>query len=178
MDDFEFSSNLLYENLRILKQSYPFIQTGSIGKSIMGKDIPFVRVGRGQKEVFYSASYHANEWITSLVLLEFLYDYCNAIQTNSTIWNFDARRLFDSVSIYIVPLVNPDGVDLVTGALPKSSPSYKQASKIAYGFATIPFPDGWKANIRGVDLNLQFPAGWERAREIKYEQGFTRSCSS
>ena len=113
MDDFEFSSNLLYENLRILKQSYPFIQTGSIGKSIMGKDIPFIRVGRGQKEVFYSASYHANEWITSLVLLEFLYDYCNAIQTNSTIWNFDARRLFDSVSIYIVPLVNPDGVDLI-----------------------------------------------------------------
>ena len=108
MDDFVFSSNLLYENLRILKQSYPFIQTGSIGKSIMGKDIPFVRVGRGQKEVFYSASYHANEWITSLVLLEFLYDYCNAIQTNSNIGNFDARRLFDSVSIYIVPLVNPD----------------------------------------------------------------------
>ncbi len=178
MDDFEFSSNLLYENLRILKQSYPFIQTGSIGKSIMGKDIPFVRVGRGQKEVFYSASYHANEWITSLVLLEFLYDYCYTIQTNSTIWNFDARRLFDSVSIYIVPLVNPDGVDLVTGALPKSSPSYKQAAKIAYGFATIPFPDGWKANIRGVDLNLQFPAGWQQAREIKYEQGFTRSCSS
>ena len=177
MDDFVFSSNLLYENLRILKQSYPFIQTGSIGKSIMGKDIPFVRIGRGQKEVFYSASYHANEWITSLVLLEFMYDYCNAIQTNSSIWNFSARRLFDSVSIYIVPLVNPDGVDLVTGALPTSSPSYKQVEKIAYGFATIPFPDGWKANIRGVDLNLQFPAEWEKAREIKYAQGFTRTCS-
>ena len=69
--------------------------------------------------------------------------------------------------------INPTGVDLVTGALPKSSPSYKQAEKIAYGFATIPFPDGWKANIRGVDLNLQFPAEWEKAREIKYEQGFT-----
>jgi len=178
MDDFVFNSNLLYENLRILKQSYPFIQTGSIGKSIMGKDIPFVRIGRGQKEVFYSASYHANEWITSLVLLEFIYDYCNAIQTNSSIWNFSARRLFDSVSIYIVPLVNPDGVDLVTGALSKTSSSYKQAEKIAYGFATIPFPDGWKANIRGVDLNLQFPAGWQQAREIKYNQGFTRTCSS
>ena len=25
----------------------------------------------------------------------------------------------------------------------------------------------------GVDLNLQFPAEWERAREIKYAQGFT-----
>lgn len=178
MNDYILSSNLLYENLRILKQAYPFIKTGSIGKSIMGKYIPFVRIGRGQKEVFYSASYHANEWITSLVLLEFMYDYCNAVQSNSSIWNFSARRLFETVSIYLVPMVNPDGVDLVTGVLPKTSPSYKQAEKIAYGFATIPFPDDWKANIRGVDLNLQFPAEWQKAREIKYEQGFTRPCPS
>ena len=75
-------------------------------------------------------------------------------------------------------MVNPDGVDLVTGALHPTSPFYKQTERIAYGFATIPFPDGWKANIKGVDLNLQFPAGWQQAREIKYSQGFTRSCTS
>ena len=178
MNDYVFSSNLLYENLNVLKQTYSFLQIGSAGKSIMGKDISYVKVGRGAKEVFYSASYHANEWITSVVLLEFLYEYCNAIQNNSTIFGFPARRLFETTSIYVMPLVNPDGVDLVTGALSKSSPSYKQAEKIAYGFATIPFPDGWRANIRGVDLNLQFPAEWEMARKIKYEQGFTRTCSS
>ena len=113
MNDYILSSNLLYENLRILKLAYPFIKTGSIGKSIMGKDIPFVRIGRGQKEVFYSASYHANEWFTSLILLEFMYDYCNAVQSNSLIWNFSARRLFETVSIYLVPMVNPDGVILI-----------------------------------------------------------------
>ena len=33
---------------------------------------------------------------------------------------------------------------------------------------------GWKfLKLTGVDLNLQFPAGWEQAREIKYSQGFT-----
>lgn len=152
MDDFVFSSNLLYENLNILKETYPFLQIESTGKSIMGKDIPHVRVGRGQKEVFYSASYHANEWITSILLLEFLYEYCDAIQNNSTIWGFSARRLFDTVSIYIIPLVNPDGVDLVTGALPRNSVSYIQAKQIANKFPSIPFPDGWKANIRGVNL--------------------------
>ena len=26
----------------------------------------------------------------------------------------------------------------------------------------------------GVDLNLQFPAGWEQAKEIKYSQGFDK----
>ena len=28
----------------------------------------------------------------------------------------------------------------------------------------------------GVDLNLQFPAGWENARQIKYSQGFNQTA--
>ena len=174
MEDFIFSSDVLYENLNTLKIMYPFLITGSAGKSVLGKDIPYVRIGRGQKEVFYSASIHANEWITSIVLLEFLYEYCSAFQNNSTIWGFSARRLFETVSIYIMPMVNPDGVDLVTGAIRPNSAEYKQAQKIASNFPDIPFVDGWKANIRGIDLNLQFPAGWQNAREIKYAQGFTQ----
>ena len=66
---------------------------------------------------------------------------------------YSVSSIFENSSIYLVPLVNPDGVALVTGDLPTTSPSYKQAEKIAYGFATIPFPAGWKANIRGVDFS-------------------------
>lgn len=33
---------------------------------------------------------------------------------------------------------------------------------------------GWKFfKSTGIDINLQFPAGWEQAKEIKYSQGFT-----
>ena len=59
MEDFNFSSNTVYENLNSLKEMYPFLEVGSIGRSVLGKDTPYVRVGRGPKEVFYSAAYHA-----------------------------------------------------------------------------------------------------------------------
>jgi len=46
--------------------------------------------------------------------------------------------------------------------------AYSIAENIALNFPSISFPSGWKANLEGIDLNLQFPAGWENAQEIKY----------
>lgn len=168
-----YNSSILQIHIDSLMKLYPFIEVGSIGKSILGRSIPYIRIGRGTKEVFYSSAIHANEWITAPVLMKFVADYCYTYQNNLTILGYSARSLFNTTSIYVVPMVNPDGVDLVTGEIKSNSPTYNFAKKIAEDFPAISFPSGWKANIRGVDLNLQFPAGWEQAREIKYAQGFT-----
>ena len=168
-----YNYSLMSQNLVSLNRTYPFLNIQTVGNSVLGKNIPYIKIGRGQKEVFYSASFHANEWITSVVLMKFLADYCYTYQNNLSIFGYSARSLYDNTTIYIIPIVNPDGVDLVTGEIPVGSPLYLSAQRIANNYPSIPFTDGWKANIRGVDLNLQFPAGWEQAREIKFSQGFT-----
>ena len=66
------------------------------------------------------------------------------------------------------------GVDLVTGNYPEGSEIIKNTKLIANNFPEIPYPNGWKANILGTDLNLQFPAGWEQAKKIKFSQGFNK----
>ncbi len=167
-----YTSKILNININALKNKYPFLETGSIGTSVLGNIIPYIRIGKGEKDVFYNASFHANEWINSVVLMKFVENYSYAIQFGGTIYGFDARKIFDSVSIYVVPMVNPDGVDLVTGYIKEGSDVYEKACKIANNFPGISFPFGWKANLNGVDLNLQFPAEWERAKQIKFAQGF------
>ena len=169
-----YTYQMLQSDTQQLKSTYPFLEIGSIGYTVLGRPIPYIRIGSGEKEVFYNGAFHANEWITTPILMRFIEDYAAQYALNGRLGEYSARELYNAVSLFIVPMVNPDGVDLVTGGLQPVDNPYKNAQEIAKSFPDIPFPSGWKANIEGVDLNLQFPAGWQEAKQIKYSQGFTK----
>lgn len=162
-------TRLVIEGLQI---RYPFFITGCIGKSVMENELNYIRIGKGDTQVSYNAGFHANEWITVPVLLKFAEEYGMAYSSGNEIYGTDSSELFENYSLWLVPMVNPDGIDLVNGVLPEGE-YLEQARQIAARYPDIPYPDGWKANINGIDLNLQFPAGWEQAREIKASQGYT-----
>lgn len=170
-DNVNYSSLLNDFIIEGLMVRYPFLMQGELGRSVMGKPLTYLRIGVGEKEVFYNAAFHANEWITTPVLLRFAEEYARAFATGRTLYTVDTAELFYGFSLYLLPMVNPDGVDLVTGLLNEGS-YYEQAKRIAADYPSIPFPSGWKANIDGVDLNPQFPAGWEIARQIKFANGY------
>ena len=155
------NNNYTYEIMKSdiykLNITYPFLQVQNIGFSILGKQLPIIRLGRGEKEVFYSASFHANEWITSIVLMKFIEDYCIAYTNKSNLFGYNVRNLFSTVSIYIMPMVNPDGVNLVTGAYNLNSSIYRSFQSIANNYPNISFPNGWKANFNGVDFKNYQP---------------------
>ena len=169
-----YSSGYMETALTALRERYPFIRIGTYGSSVMGKPLYYASIGRGKKEAFYNASHHANEWITTPVLMRFLEEYASAYASGKEVFDIPAKELYDAATLYIAPMVNPDGVDLVTGAIIPGSPYYDGAVAIAEEFPAIPFPNGWKANIVGTDLNLKYPAGWEQAKQNKERLGFTR----
>ena len=165
---------LCEQTILALTAKYAFLRTEVLAETAQGRNIRTLVIGNGPRKVIYSASWHANEWITTPILLKFVEEFAQALMNGGEIFGVDAGALASQVTIYAVPMVNPDGVDLVTGAIQPGQQAYARAKEIAATFPSIPFPDGWKANLNGVDLNLQFPAGWLRAREIKFLQGFNR----
>ena len=157
-----------------LVRRYPFLRTEQLGVTAYGRPILTLVLGHGPRRVLYTAAHHANEWITTPVLLRFAEEFAEALESGGALFGVDAAELDRTATVYMVPMVNPDGVDLVTGTLEPGGIQAETARLLADNYPAIPFPDGWKANLLGVDLNLNYPAGWLRAREIKFSQGYTR----
>lgn len=166
------SSDVLDCVIEGLCARYPFLRSRIVGRSAMGKPLYALTIGNGRRKVLYNATHHANEWITTPILLRFAEELASAYAKETLLHNIPASEILKKARFVLVPCVNPDGMDLVTGFLTEC-PTSDRAAEIAAGYPDIPFPDGWKANIRGVDLNLQYPAAWERARDIKFAQGYT-----
>ena len=85
-----------------LKARYPFIETGSAGVSVLGNNLYYIAIGNGSKEVFANASHHANEWITTPILLKYAEDYLNSVVNGENIEGADIRTLFETKKFYII----------------------------------------------------------------------------
>ena len=165
---------LCEQTIQELQEAYPFLEVETVAETAFGRKLRSIRLGQGPRRVIYSGAHHANEWITATVLLKFVEDFAEAIARDGEIFGTRAKELTDRATVYVIPMVDPDGVDLVAGALQPGDGQYEIARRMAQYYPVIPFPEGWKANLLGVDLNLQYPAGWMMAREIKFSQGYTR----
>ena len=171
--DIPMTPRLCQDTILELLREYPFCRSEVLTTTAFGRPIRTLVIGSGPRKVIYTAAHHANEWITTPVILKFGEELAEAARAGGSIFGTDAREILEKVTIYSVPMVDPDGVALVTGEIRPGELAYAQAERLAENYPEIPFPQGWKANLMGVDLNLNYPAGWLQARENKFAQGFT-----
>ncbi len=163
--DIDYTYEIMERDIKGLKARYPFLETGSIGKSVLGRELYYIRIGNGPNKISYNGAHHALEWITTPLLMKFIENYSKAYSKGTKIRGYDPQEIWKKSSIYIVPMVNPDGVDLVLNGLKRDNPYYDDL--LLWNNTGKPFSEVWKANIRGVDLNLNYPANWEFAKELE-----------
>ncbi|WP_433744878.1 M14 family metallopeptidase [Falsibacillus pallidus] len=155
----------MQRDIKTLAVMYPdLIHVESIGKSVDGRDLTALALGKGNIEFTANAAHHARENITTNFVMEAIDEYAYAYESGAKFNGYDVRSLLNKVKIWFVPMVNPDGVTLVQkGYTSAKNPAY--VLKLNGGSKNF---SGWKANIRGVDLNRQYDADWAH---IAYNTG-------
>lgn len=154
-----YTYEMMVQQINQLVVMYPgLIEKKNIGKTKYGRDIWAVKLGKGRATVFINGSHHAREWMTSTLNMYMIEQYAKSYQNNTSVEGYKTREVLNNTSIWFVPMVNPDGVTLQQKGL-NAFPRSEHASLLKMNEGSYNFKK-WKANAQGIDLNRQYPAGW------------------
>ncbi len=154
-----YTYTIMQKDIQKLAAMYPdLVKYEVVGKTVYGRNIYAVSLGKGPATVFINGSHHAREWITTTLNMYMIDQYALAYRKNTTISGYNVRKILNNTTIWFMPMVNPDGVTLEqfgAGAFPKSV--RKQLIKWNDGSTNF---SRWKSNAQGIDPNRQYDGGW------------------
>ena len=163
----EFDYAALMQSVRTLSDRYPFLQFSYLTESVMGKGIPLLRLGEGEKEIYYIGTHHGAERITAALLIRFLFEFCALVKNGYPVLGMNVAYILKSRSLFFVPMLNCDGADIAANGAPKDSLLY---SRLVQMNGSEDFTH-WQANARGVDLNHNYDAGFAAYKQIERDLG-------
>lgn len=132
------------------------------GTTDQGRTLPIAYLGNrnAAKKVMVTASIHAREYMTTQLVMAMIEHYAQNYESGSFA-GCGYADLFGSVCFVIMPMVNPDGVEIaqrgVDGAVTQEARKWVLA-QMRKGMRTNQI----KSNSRGVDLNRNFANGFGR----------------
>lgn len=147
--------NLLIKNLKNLNKNF---NIKIIGKTKLKRNIYAVErfLNKDFFTAVFVASVHARENITTDLVVKFL-----------------EENLFENITnfnISIVPMLNPDGVELCYKGLESVDDKILKHQLFKYNEKNLDF-SMWKANALGVDINNNFDAGFGKNVSKKAPSG-------
>ncbi len=164
----------LSDRLKEIAKESELFQLSSAGKSVMERPLWVLSAGEASAPpVLLVGCTHGSEWITALLLTLFAEALARAAEKREEIAGIrvEPGTLFHGRSLLILPCLNPDGMEIAISG-PQAAGEY--AHQTAQMMERFP-EQVWQANARGVDLNHNFPAGWDILRQLEIQSGITGS---
>ncbi len=160
-----YSHEKMMGDLRALAKRYPKrLRLENAGVSAAGREVPVAVVGspKAKHHVLVQAAIHGREHMTALLVMAQL-EYCLQ-NPDGAFAGGTVEEWLEDVCLHIIPMANPDGVVIsqdggMTGALNSIYQSDQATGRTDLDPAD--YLQQWKANGAGVDINRNFPTGWQ-----------------
>ena len=146
----------LVEILGEIAVRHPAVELGSVGTTILDRSIPVVTIGRSRhsRSVLYLGGIHPTDRVTPAVLLRFISEYAEFLDTGKSAYNVNLPYLYEHRTIHILPMLNPDGYEILRGGVAEEAHAVVRDRLLKQnGGADF---RKWRGNARGVDLWRNF----------------------
>ncbi len=163
----------LRADLDRLRRAHKCLDVFAIGRSVLRQELYCAKWGEGDVKVLLAGAFHGMEWLTSALLMRFLKDVCEGYDADGALCGTEVSKLHQAATFYVIPMVNPDGVEVATHGLTRRIPSVYADRLVRYNGGSRAFATRWQANARGVDLNHNYDAGFEAGKQAERELGIT-----
>lgn len=171
-----YSYEEMLDDINELDRKYDALSVSSIAKTEDGLDIYKVSVGNAPKKILFLGGVSGTDYLASQILMKQAEYYAHYIGKGY----FNGYRysdLIQNVSFDIVPMVNPDGVrinqcgpDVIISDTLREKVKNTFYTDSSYGYTNdvkTTYYTSWRANANGVDINLNFPYGFENTPLLK-----------
>ena len=152
----------MMEKINSLCEDYNCIAVNYIGESIFGRGIPLLSLGCGKKRVMYLGVQSARDLGLCDVLLRFIKEYSAAYVGKGSFYGLPLDYLYKKVTISVVPMLNPDGVEYRLSGVSADNPLRDRVLKM--NGLSDDFSQ-WCANARGVDLRWNYNCGYAQYKK-------------
>lgn len=140
-----------------------------MGRSILGRDIPMISLGKGKRTVLYVGGICGTHSGTVELLLRFIQDYLRQYERRATVYEYPMSYLFEERRVLILPMLNPDGIEYALHGVGGENPLAGRVERMLDGGQA----SAWQANARGVDLEHNFDAGFRQYKKQENALGIT-----
>lgn len=154
--------------IKKISARYPFAEVSTCGKSHLKRELFSLSIGSGTNYVLYVGGVHAQEWITSVLLMRFYENICEKFASGKELAGLCTREILSDRRLIIIPELNPDGIEIALSG-GDAALGYKAVCEKASGGDY----SSWNANARGVDINHNFDARWDILHEMGAREGIT-----
>ncbi len=145
-----------------------------LGATVLGKAIPVISLGEGERTFLYVGAHHAAEHITSSLLLTFAGELARAADEGDTVFGVNTADLLKTSRIIIIPMLNCDGVGIELRGAEAGGILRDRLIRTNGGDDFT----RWQANARGVDLNHNYGAGFYEYKKLERELGICGGAPS
>ena len=114
-----------------------------------------LNIGNGKEAVLLCGAFHGSERLTATLLMMFAEHLCKSLSNDGFVSEIRARKALYDRRLVILPMVNPDGCDIVGEGSINCGGFKESVNRLSVGDFSH-----WNANVRGVDINHNFDAGW------------------